>query len=54
MKSTLGMWLLICASVSLLGLTGRLDLLAVVAPLSIVMGLLATRGSASSSGPRRI
>lgn len=54
MKSTLGMWLLICAAISLLAVTGRLDLLAVVAPVSIAMGLLAARGSSSSSGPRRI
>lgn len=50
MKSTLGMWLLICAAISLLAVTGRLDLLAVVAPVSIAMALLAARVSSSSSG----
>lgn len=55
MKSNLITWLLVCAAVVVLIAVGRLDLLAIIAPISIGVSLLATRRMTSgSTGPRRI
>lgn len=51
MKSNLMAWLLIAAAIILLLAFGRLDLLAIVAPLSIGVSLMATRRSSSGTGP---
>jgi hypothetical protein len=55
MKSNLVSWILICAAVALLVAAGRVDLLAIVFPISIVISFLATRTLTSgNTGPRRI
>jgi hypothetical protein len=55
MKSNLVSWLLICAAVVFLVAAGRADLLAIVAPVSIVISFVATRRLTSgNTGPRRI
>jgi hypothetical protein len=54
MKSNLTIWLLVVASIILLLALGRLDLLAIVAPVSLIVSLVATRRIMSNTGPRRI